>query len=536
MYAIAVWDRHERALWLVSDRFGKKPLYYARFGDVVLFASELKALRVHPEFKADLSTEAVSCYLRLNCVPAPLSIYRQVRKLPAASWARFAADGSEAGPRAYWSLSELARNGIASPFHGSDEEATEELDRRLRAAVRARLLASDVPVGLFLSGGVDSSTVTALAQAQSAVPVRTFSIAMPSAAYDERGYARAVAVHLGTDHTEWELDAGTALNVVPEIPAIFDEPFADSSAIPTLLVSRLARKHVTVALSGDGGDEVFGGYNRHVLAASMWPLAVRAPYFARLAAAGVLGWVAPEQLERWMGASGGMMPKAFRLANLPDTIHKMQRALNARSAQELYLRLLSSWERPEEFLKADGVSPFKLPMQVEWLGEERPSESMMLADALGYMHDDILVKVDRASMATSLEVRNPFLDLTVVEFAWRLPLNFKVRDGVGKWIVRKVMDRYIPRELTARPKMGFAIPLAEWLRGPLRDWAESLVHGPKAVEEVLLTPGAVARQWNAFVAGETKLAAQIWCLLMLLGWQQAQTSPHAESPAASSLI
>ena len=523
MYAIAVWDRRQRTLWLVRDRFGKKPLYYARFGEIVLFASELKALRVHPCFEAQVSPDAVSAYLRLNCIPAPLSIYRNIRKLPAASWVRFAAGGSEVGPSSYWSLGSLARRAVASPFEGSEQEATDELDRRLRSAVRSRMLASDVAVGLFLSGGVDSSTVTALAQSQSSVPVRTFSIAMPSVAYDERGFARAVAHHLGTDHTEWELDPEAALGIVPEIPTIYDEPFADSSAIPTLLVSRLARRHVTVALSGDGGDEVFGGYNRHALGASAWPLVARAPFLVRRSLARVLGWAPPLQWERWSSATGRVTPERFRLANLPDKIYKVQRALNAQDAQRLYLGLISNWEHPDEILLQD-VAASESPLHVEWMDENRPVESMMLADALGYLHDDILVKVDRASMATSLEVRNPFLDLAVVEFAWHLPISLKVHNGVGKWIVRKVMNRYIPTELTARPKMGFTIPLAEWLRGPLCHWAGALIGSRKLAEELWLNPGVAANLWNAFLAGRTELAEKMWCLLMLLGWQDAQRS------------
>ncbi len=524
MWAMAIWDREQRTLWLVRDHFGKKPLYYGRVGESVLFASELKAFRSHPSFRADLDADAIASYLRFNCVPAPQSIYRGVRKLPAASWLRISQDGVEHGPHAYWSLADLARDGLASPFEGTDEEATQELDRRLRFAVRSRMLASDVPVGLFLSGGVDSSTVAALAQAQSSIPVRTFSIGMSATAYDESEVARAVARHLATDHTELRLTPSEAMNVIPELPDIYDEPFADASSIPTFLVSRLARQYVTVALSGDGGDEIFGGYNRHIMAAISWPAIAKLPRGMRLHLAKVLGWVAPEQWERVVQGASVAVPGPFQMANLSDKMHKIQRAVGASSSQDLYLRMLSNWQNPNEILRLDSIA-FPIPAGAEdWLCEQRAAESMMLADAQAYMHDDILVKVDRASMAVSLEVRNPFLDSEVVEFAWRLPLRFKVRDGVGKWIVRKVMDQYVPRGLTAGPKRGFAIPLSDWLRGPLRPWAESLIQMIDSPEESVLRREVVQSLWTAFLAGRTGLTDKVWSVLLLKGWLESQKS------------
>lgn len=524
MFAMAIWDREQRALWLVRDRFGKKPLYYGRFGGTVLFASELKALRVHPAFQAELDTDALSSYLRFNCIPVPQSIYRGVRKLPAASWLRISTEGLEQGPQAYWSLGEVARAGLASPFAGSEEEATKELDRRLRSAVRSRMLASDVPVGLFLSGGVDSSTVTALAQVQSAVPIRTFSIGMSSSTYDESTFARAVAQHLGTDHTDWQLSPLEAVNVIPELSGIYDEPFSDASGIPTLLVSRLARKHVTVALSGDGGDEMFGGYNRHIIAATSWPTVAKLPGRVRRQLAAVAGWVAPETWESVAHRARAALPKSFHLANLSDKVHKMRRAATAVDSQDLYLRLLSNWQNPSDVLNFNGTSSSVPAGAEDWLSDQRAAESMMLADARLYMQDDILVKVDRASMAISLEVRNPFLDLSVVEFAWSLPLRFKIREGVGKWIVRRVMDQYIPRQLTARPKMGFAIPLTEWLRGPLRAWADSLIHSNGPSSKSLLKESVVTGLWTEFVAGRADLTDRVWALLVLKRWLESHDS------------
>ena len=521
-FAIAVWDRNERALWLVRDRLGKKPLYYARFANELLFASELKALRAHSAFRAEIDPAALSLYLRLNCVPAPLSAYRDVRKLPAASWLRITHNGSMHGPSAYWSLADVARQGLGHPFAGSEEDATEQLDRRLRAAVQSRMLAADVPIGLFLSGGVDSSTVTALAQVQSSVPIRTFSIGMPADSHDESKFARAVAVCLGTDHTQWEIAPREAMQLIPELPGIYDEPFADSSAIPTLLVSRLARRHVTVALSGDGGDEVFGGYNRHIMAATTWPNLARVPHSARRKLSQGLGLISDGKWEAAMNKAGAALPQQFRLANLSEKMHKIQRAAAARDAKDLHLRLISNWENPGEVLTFDDDYPIPGDAD-EWLGDDRPAESMMLADARLYMHDDILVKVDRASMAVSLEVRCPFLDPRVIEFAWSLPLAMKVRNGLGKWIVRQVMNRYIPPELTDHPKMGFSIPLADWLRGPLRDWAESLL---SSQHPAFLRASVVEAHWKQFLSGRTELTDKVWSLLMLLGWFEADQSPR----------
>jgi asparagine synthase (glutamine-hydrolysing) len=528
MFAIAAWDRRERILWLARDRFGKKPLYYGRFGNTVLFASELKALRTHPSFRPELDSEAVASYLRYNCIPATQSIYRGVHKLPAASWLAVSAASCDSQPRAYWSLEDTVRKSMAEPYQGSEDEAAEELDLRLRPAVRSRMLASDVPVGLFLSGGVDSSTVTALAQAQSSAPVRTFCIGMPSSSYDESKFAAAVAHHLGTDHVEWILSPQEAIDVVAKLPLIFDEPFADASAIPTFLVSFLARKHVTVALSGDGGDEVFGGYNRHILAAKFWPKMSALPRGVRLKIARLLGGISSD---RWERAMNEFVPGQYRLSNLSDKLHKIRRVTGAYDAQDLYCKLISNWEDPDAVLNRGGSTEYVPNGVGAWLSDLAPTESMMLADALLYMQNDILVKVDRASMAVSLEARNPFLDQEVVEFAWRLPLRFKVRDGVGKAIVRKVLHRYVPPELINRPKMGFAIPVAEWLRGPLREWANSLLNVPSGSGDGLLKDEVVSRVWNDFLKGRREYTDKVWCLLMLRGWLAAQEAAATSSTA-----
>ena len=537
MFAIAAWDCRERVLWLARDRMGKKPLYYGRFGRTLLFASELKAFRAHPEFHPEIDPDAVAAYFRFGYVPTPLSIYRGVRKLPAASWLQIASrippGGEEYQPQPYWSMETAVRAGLAAPFSGSEPEAIDELDRRLRNAVRQRIVASDVPVGLFLSGGVDSSTVSALAQAQSSIPIRTFSIGMASAEYDESNFAAQVARHLGTAHTACVLTAAEAMSALQEIPAIYDEPFADSSAIPTLLVSRLARRQVTVALSGDGGDEIFGGYNRHIMAASVWPLLRSLPLPLRRRAAALLGH--PSLLR---GAQR-LLPPQLRLANLPDKAHKIACALEARGPLDLYLRLISSGPQASAILNSPQPSPWSSEAALQWLrplwlSDELPATSMMLADARLYMQDDILVKVDRASMAASLEVRNPFLDAQVIEFACALPLGWKIRDGVGKWIVRQVMDRYIPRSLTARPKMGFAIPLTSWLRGPLRDWAEALLPSDESGAGGLINPQASRELWSAFLAGRDALTGPLWSLLIFRAWLEAERSASAPCPSGHS--
>jgi len=537
MFAIAAWDCRERVLWLARDRMGKKPLYYGWFGRTLLFASELKAFRAHPEFHPEIDPDAVAAYFRFGCVPAPLSIYRGVRKLPAASWLRITSRTPPGGdaclPQPYWSMEATVRAGLAAPFSGSEQEAVDELDHRLRNAVRQRIVASDVPVGLFLSGGVDSATVSALAQAQSSIPIRTFSVGMTSAEYDESSFAEGIARHLGTHHTSCVLTASEAMAALQEIPSIYDEPFADSSAIPTLLVSRLARRQVTVALSGDGGDEIFGGYNRHILATTVWPLLRSIPLPLRRRAAGVLGNPA---LLRGVQA---LLPPRLRLANLPDKAHKIVRALEASGPLDLYLRLISDWPQASSTLNSPQPLPWSSEAALDgpklnWLSDELPATSMMLADARGYMHDDILVKVDRASMAASLEVRNPFLDAQVIDFACALPLRWKIRDGVGKWIVRQVMDRYIPRSLTARPKMGFAIPLTSWLRGPLRDWAEALLPTEDSCDGGLIHRQASRQLWSGFLGGRDALTGPVWSLLMFQAWLEAERS--ASIPAVPSHI
>ena len=437
MFAIAAWDRQERRLHLIRDRMGVKPLYYGFAGSVFLYGSELKALRRHPEFDARVDRRAVALYLRYMVVPAPSTIYAGISKLMPGTILTFDPATRGATTAEYWSARDAAARGAQNRFRGSEEEASRELEALLRDSVRIRMVA-DVPLGVFLSGGVDSSTVTALMQAESRAPVRSFSIGFEDEAFNEAHHAAAVARHLGTSHTELTLTERDALEVIPRLPSMYDEPFADSSQIPTHLVAALARKHVTVALSGDGGDELFGGYRRYFIGQRLLRAFELIPAPLRPVAGLALGWV-PE-----------------------SRVRKVARMLRANDPDRLYDELVSHWPTPEKSVIAEP------PL-------DDAVERMMYFDQVSYLPDDILVKVDRASMAVSLEAREPLLDYRLVEFAWTLPLSMRVRAGQGKPVLRRVLYRYVPAELIERPKMGFGIPLERWLRGPLRAWAESLL-------------------------------------------------------------
>jgi len=457
MFAIALWDRETRTLTLARDRMGEKPLYYGWQGDTFLFGSELKALKAHPAFRADIDRGALALLLRHNYVPAPYSIYEGIYKLPPGTWLQMRPDQRDAEPVAYWSLGEVAERGVANPFAGSDEDAVDALERHLGAAVRGQMVA-DVPLGALLSGGLDSSMIAALMQAGSSRPVRTFTIGFDEREYDEATHARAVAKHLGTDHTELRLSGADALALVPQMPSMYDEPFADSSQLPTHLVMKLARQHVTVALSGDAGDELFGGYNRYFLAPKVWqrvgwmPLPVR-----RALGAGLLA-LPSGAMNRLAGPAGIALPG--------DKAHKLGRRLREmRSIDDLYVSLVSEWPNAAGMVVGGHMPPNLLDARERWPRLDDPVARMMALDGLTYLPDDILVKVDRAAMAVSLETRAPFLDRDVIGFAWSLPMHMKIRNGQGKWLLRRLLDRHVPRELVERPKMGFGIPLDAWLRG-----------------------------------------------------------------------
>jgi asparagine synthase (glutamine-hydrolysing) len=514
MFAIALWDARERTLHLVRDRMGEKPLYYGAMGGTLLFGSELKALRTHPAFVEEIDRAAVAALMRFAYVPAPRSIFRGIRKLPAGSLVSFRSPADAAAPRSYWTLRGAIERGLEQPFSGGDAEATDELERLLRDAT-ARQMVADVPLGAFLSGGVDSSTVVALMQAQSSRPVKTFTIGFHEEDYNEAPYAKAVAQHLGTDHTELYLSPAESMAAIPDLPRFYDEPFADSSQLPTYLVSRLARTAVTVSLSGDGGDELFGGYNRYFWGASIWRRLGWMPRGARRAAAGALTAVSPPAWDRVFEAAGPVLPARVRQPAAGDKLHKLARAIDVASPEELYAVLVSHWT--EEALVDAAALEFDLPLE----RLATPPERMMACDAATYLPDDILVKVDRATMAVSLESRIPLLDHRVVEFAWRLPLGLKLRDGAGKWLLRQVLYRHVPRALIDRQKMGFSLPLDAWLRGPLRDWAEALLEEKRLAREGFLDPKPVRARWREHLSGRRNWQHPLWIVLMFQAWLEA---------------
>ena len=529
MFAIALWDREREELALVRDRLGIKPLYYGFTPAGLVFGSELHALIQHPSFERTVDRDALTLYLRYNSIPAPHTIYRDAYKVVPGTLLRFrnpTREGRE--ERTYWSASDVAAQGQRSPFTGSADAAVDRLDALLREAVGARMLA-DVPLGAFLSGGVDSSVVVALMQTQSDRPVRTFSIGSPDAGFDEAPQARLVAEHLGTDHTELYVTAQDALDTVPLLGRMYDEPFADSSQIPTYLVSALARRDVTVALSGDGGDELFAGYNRHVWAGRVWNAMRLLPRPGRRVLARGLTGVAPDTWDRWFERAAPVLPGALQQRMPGYKLHKLALGLKASGPMDLYRRLASQWPDPERLVRGGAEPVERSPAGIEDLTDF--ASQMMLMDLLRYLPDDILTKVDRASMAVSLEARVPLLDHRVVEFAWQLPLAMKLREGTSKWVLRQVLYRYVPRELIERPKTGFGIPIGAWLRGPLRDWAESLLNERRLREEGYFDPAPIHRAWSQHLAGTHSWEHQLWTVLMFQDWLHHHKEP-AETHSA----
>ena len=526
MFAFAAWDALERRLTLVRDRLGIKPLYWGRRNGRLMFGSELKALRALPDWQPEIDLDAVAAYLRHNCIPAPHSIYRGIRKLEPGKLVEVRADGT-AEVRAYWSLADAARRGRADVLDVSDDEALAELERLLGDAVKRRMV-SDVPLGAFLSGGIDSSAVVALMQAASDRPVRTFSIGFHDERYNEARHAKKVAAHLGTDHTEQYVTAEEARDVIPMLPAMYDEPFADSSQIPTFLVSRIIRDHVTVALSGDGGDELFAGYNRYVFAATHQRQLARFPMALRRAGARGLRLLSPRAWDKIFL----LAPARVRPRVAGDKLHKLATVLD-KDEDAFYRQLVSHWTEPEAVVL--GATEPRGLVWDDGVREVVPAfiARMQYLDTLTYLPDDILTKVDRASMAVSLEARVPILDHRVVELAWRLPHRFKVRNGKTKWLLRQLLYKHVPERLLERPKMGFGMPIDEWLRGPLRDWCESLLD-PKALgEDGLFDPAPIRRKWDEHLSGKLNWQYLLWDILMFQAWKAEAMAPaQAEAAAA----
>jgi asparagine synthase (glutamine-hydrolysing) len=533
MFAFALWDRRQHQLHLVRDRLGIKPLYYGWAGNTLLFGSELRAFTAHPLFRGEIDRSAVALLLRHNCVPAPHCIYRDVYKLPPGSILTLGAPGSrDASPVAYWSARDVAERGSSDPFTGSDAEAIEHLDTLLRDSVSLRMIA-DVPIGAFLSGGLDSSTVVALMQAQSSRPIKTFTIGSPDPGFDESSHARSVAGHLGTDHTELIVTPDDALAVIPQLPTLYDEPFADSSQIPTFLISALTRRDVTVALSGDGGDELFAGYNRHVWASRVWSGTRWLPRIVRNAQASAITAISPRTWDAVFRRVSRVIPRRLRFGGAGYKLHKLAGVLSAPSLEEIYNRLASHWETPTSVVR--GVTELTTtPDPANCANVPSFIEKMLYLDLVTYLPDDILTKVDRASMAVGLEARVPILDHRVVEFAWRLPLSMKYRDGISKWILRQVLYRYVPPSLVERPKAGFGIPLYSWLRGPLREWAEELLDERRLVQEGFFNPTTIRQRWLEHLSGRRRWEYHLWDVLMFQAWldasRAADAAVHARLP------
>ncbi len=520
MFAIAVWDRQESCLYLLRDRPGIKPLYYCQVGNIFLFGSELKALRAHPGFAAEIDRDALALYLRYSYIPAPYSIYKNVFKLPPATLLRLGSETQFSTPqlKPYWSAREVAENGTRLPLSDRDPELIDQLEGILKSAVQQRMIA-DVPLGAFLSGGIDSSTIVSLMQVQSSRPVKTFTIGFRESDYDEAAYAKAIASHLGTEHTELYVTPEEARSVIPCLPELYDEPFADASQIPTYLVSRLAREHVTVSLSGDGGDELFGGYNRYFWTKRIWSAVRWMPGNVRK----TLGrWMTGLSGEGWQKANA-VLPVPQRLPNFADKVSKLGEIFCAGSIESTYLRLISQWKQPER-LVLQGTEPFSLPSRPEqWPPLPTITDRMMYLDLVTYLPDDILVKLDRASMGVSLEGRVPFLDdHRVIEFAWQLPLRAKVRDGKGKWILRQILHRYVPKQLIERPKMGFGVPIDSWLRGPLRAWAEALLDTEQIKKDGYLDPIPIRTKWAEHSSRRRNWQYPLWNVLMFQAWLQSR--------------
>lgn len=519
MFAIAIWDSVRRCLVLARDRFGEKPLYYGQFGGLFAFASELKAMRVHPAFDGTIDRNALALLLRHGYIPEPECIYRNVRKLPPGTLLEINAHGQCGEPNRYWDAEQSIRDVRRHPFSGSACDAVDELERVIDRSIGLQMVA-DVPVGAFLSGGIDSSVVVAMMQRRATGKIRTFTIGFGEKAYDESQYARAVAQHLGTDHTELLVTPAEAMEVIPDIPRLYDEPFADSSQIPTHLVSKLARSKVTVSLSGDAGDEIFGGYGRYMTATRIWRSIGRVPGPIRRTIRSTIRLQTPEWWSKRLQFVRAVLPKRWHEADIGTKLQVLGELVGC-SRWELYYGLVSQWTESSLVMgDVSGQSPIRKLMSrpIEWSYLER----MMYWDLMTYLPGDILVKVDRAAMAVGLETRVPLLDHRIVEFAWSLPRHLKLRNGVGKWILRELLDRYVPRSLVDRPKTGFGMPINAWLRGPLREWAEAQICESRLRDEGFLNSAAIRRRWHEHLAGRYDWAYSLWNVLMFQAWLAAQ--------------
>jgi len=513
MFAFAVWDNNENILVLGRDRIGEKPLYYGWQGDAFLFGSELKSFKQHPNFRAEINRDSIAILLRHNYIPAPYSIYQGISKLEPGCLLSVSSTTKEPKVWSYWSSSDAIVAGVQVPFTGTPDDAVDELERLAKLAIKQQMM-GDVPLGAFLSGGIDSSAVVALMQTQSTRPVKTFTIGLHEEGYNEAVHAKAVAKHLGTDHTELYVTSEEAMSVIPDLPTLYSEPFSDSSQIPTFLVSKLAKQHVTVSLSGDAGDELFCGYNRYQMTNNLWNKLSMLPVPLRTVLANGINSISPQA---WNNLAT-YMPGAKRFNNIGDKLHKGAGVLASRSVDELYLGLVSAHRDPAVLVVGAKEPSTLLSGNAPDLIGLSDIQRMMALDLMTYLPDDILVKVDRAAMGVSLETRVPFLDHHIVEFAWSLPQSIKLKEGQTKWPLRQVLYRHVPRKLIERPKMGFGIPIDKWLRGPLRGWAESLLDEGRLRREGFFHPGPIRSLWSEHLSGKRNFAGLLWSILMFQAW------------------
>lgn len=512
MFALAIWDKKKKILSLVSDRMGEKPIYYGWINGQFVFASELKALKKFPNFSNQIDQDALTLFLRFNSIPSPYSIYKDIYKLEQGQVIQFHLDSWTINKSNYWSTEEEVIASNLNKLKGSSQRIITKLDEVLTNAVTSQML-SDVPLGAFLSGGIDSSSIVAIMQANSNEKINTFSIGFYDDNYDEAKHAKEIAQYIGTNHHEMYVSEKHALDVIPNLPNIYDEPFADSSQIPTYLLSKFAKEHVTVALSGDAGDELFGGYNRYVFAKNIFSKISKTPVFFKSALSGAIRSISEEKWNRYLN---GILGKKY--ANIGVKLNKVANILNANSISDLQFRLASQIQNPSDWLNYSSDVKTKLDDDIERFQGLDHIEKMLAYDLITYLPTDILTKVDRAAMSVSLETRLPFLDRDVIRFSSSMPINLKIRNGVTKWALREVLYKYVPKELVNKPKMGFAVPLAAWLRGPLRDWGESMLNEKRLSQEGYFDVEFVRNKWLKHLSCKENHEHQLWNVLMFQAW------------------
>lgn len=517
MFAFGVWDKQEKKLILGRDRIGEKPLYYGWQSDTFIFGSDLASFRAHPDFRNEINRDALSIFMRQSYIPAPYSIFKGVKKLTPGTLLEVSEASKYNAPKRYWSLADAIAEGKRNPFQGSPSQAVIQLEALLKDAVGKQMIA-DVPLGAFLSGGIDSSLIVSIMQSQSSKPVRTFTIGFDDIKYNEADHAKLVADHLKTDHTALYISPKQALDTVPKLASIYSEPFADSSQIPTFLVSQLARQHVTVALTGDAGDELFCGYRTYPLADKLGEKVLSLPFWLRSAIGGILADSSNSTNDSSFSFTDALSHYSFS-KNLSSKLAKGGVLINARSKDDFYKRLISKWDNPTQLVLGSSELSTIFTTNCD-LPEIEFIEKMMAMDLLSYLPDNNLCKVDRASMAVSLETRVPLLDHRIVELACTLPLAYKLKDGTSKWPLREILHKYVPRQLIERPKMGFSVPLASWLRGPLKEWAEDLLNETRLSNEGFLNAKLVRQKWDEHLSGRKDWHYHLWNVLIFQSWFQ----------------